>query len=64
MPTSHRTGVLIIRAWTEPGSSEPLRAQIRVSDDISTGTEETFTLVEAAEVDALVHTWLQAFLGA
>jgi len=61
---SHRTGVLIIRAWTEPGSSEPLRAQIRVSDDISTGTKPAFTLVEAAEVDELVHLWLQAFLAA
>jgi hypothetical protein len=61
--SSHRTGVLIIRAWTEPGSAQPLRAQIRVTDDISTGGERAFTLVEVTEVDALVRDWLQNFLS-
>jgi hypothetical protein len=61
--TSHRTGVLIIRAWTEPGSAKPLRAQIRVTDDIAVGGERAFTLVEATEVDALVSGWLKEFLS-
>jgi hypothetical protein len=61
--TSHRTGVLIIRAWTEPGSAQPLRAQIRMTDDISVGGERAVTVVEATEVDALVSGWLQEFLA-
>lgn len=56
---SHRTGLLIIRAWVEAGSTEPLRAHVRVADDISAGIDRTLTLVEADRVRELVDVWLQ-----
>ena len=52
------TGLLIIRAWVEPGSSEPLRAHIRVSTDVSAGIERTVTLARPADVCDLVQQWL------
>jgi len=56
------TGLLIIRAWTEPGSSAPLRAEVRLSTDISTGIERTVTLTRAEAVCATVQEWLADFL--
>ena len=61
---SHRTGLLIIRAWLEPGSTEPLRAQIRVTSDISTGIERTVALAESDTVMELVDEWLQGIVDA
>jgi hypothetical protein len=61
---SHRTGLLIIRAWVEPGSTDPLRAQIRVTNDISTGIERTVALAESDTVMELVDEWLQAVIAA
>jgi hypothetical protein len=61
---SHRTGLLIIRAWVEEGSADPLRAQVRVTGDISTGIEHTLTLVQPDTVGELVDTWLEGVLGA
>ncbi len=52
------TGLLIIRSWIEPGSSEPLRAHIRVSTDLSAGIERTVTLARTADVCAMVQEWL------
>lgn len=59
---SHRTGVLIIRAWIEEGSSEPLRARVRLTTDVSAGVERTLTLVRHEEVCAAVEDWLADFL--
>jgi hypothetical protein len=59
---SHRTGLLIIRAWTEVGSDEPLRAQIRITEDVSTGRARTLTLVDTGSVGDLVDAWLQGIL--
>lgn len=53
-----RTALLIIRAWIEDGSSEPLRAQICLTSDVSSGFERTLTLARADEVCATVHEWL------
>jgi hypothetical protein len=63
MPTPP-TGLLIIRAWVEAGSAEPLRAQIRVTKDISTGIEQSLTLVQTDAVGDLVEAWLHGILGA
>ncbi len=60
---SDRTGLLIIRAWIEQGSSEPLRAQMRLSTDISTGIERTLTLCREEDVCAAVQEWLCDILG-
>ena len=61
---NHRTGLLIIRAWVEEGSTEPLRAQVRVTGDISTGVGRTATFVQADTVGEVVDALLQGVLGA
>ena len=57
MPIS-RTGLLIIRAWIEEGSSEPLRAHIRLTTDVSSGFEDSMTLSQVPAVCEAVETWL------
>ena len=57
MPAS-RTGLLIIRAWIEDGSSEPLRAHIRLTTDVSSGFEDSMTLSQVPAVCEAVATWL------
>jgi hypothetical protein len=54
-----RTGLLIIRAWAEPGSSSPLRVQIRIATDVSLGVERSETIAEADAVVEVVRAWLQ-----
>lgn len=58
-----RTGLLIIRAWTEPGSSESLRAQVRLTTDVSAGFEPALTFARSEMVCATVQEWLASFLG-
>jgi hypothetical protein len=60
---SDRIGLLIIRAWTEEGSSEPLRAQIRISEDVTQGFSRTVTLSRPEAVSAEVREWLAQILG-
>ena len=63
MPTS-RTGLLIIQAWIEEGSSEPLRAHIRLTTDVSSGFEQTMTLSQVPVVCEVLETWLGNVLSA
>ena len=58
MPAS-RTGLLIIRAWIEEGSSQPLRAHIRLTTDVSSGFEQSLTLSQVPAVCEAVETWLR-----
>jgi hypothetical protein len=60
---TRRTGLLIIRAWVEDGSTERLRAQIRVTDDLATGIHRSITLVQPDTVGELVDTWLHGILS-
>ena len=53
-----RTGLLIIRAWAEPGSSSPLRIQIRLTTDVSLGVERSETVTDADTVAEIVRAWL------
>ena len=57
-----RTELVIIRAWIEEGSSEPLRAEVRVCTDVATGVERTLTTARADEVCAVVREWLDEML--
>ena len=57
--TKTRTGLLIIRAWAEPGSSSPLRVQIRLTTDVSLGVERSETVTEADAAIQIVKIWLQ-----
>ncbi len=56
-------GLLVIRAWVEPGSTEPLRAQVRVCTDVSAGEERTLMLARADAVGAAVQEWLAGMLS-
>jgi hypothetical protein len=62
--TRTRTALLIIRAWVEPGSSSPLRAQIRLTTDVARGLEYSLTLTQEAEVVEAVRAWLSEMLAA
>lgn len=52
------TGLVVIRAWTEPGSSRPLRAQMRVTGDVTAGFQRTVTLADIELVCDAVRDWL------
>lgn len=54
-----RTALMIIRVWSEEGSLEPLRANIRVTTDVSTGVQRTFTLAQPEAIKEAVDAWLQ-----
>ncbi len=58
-----RTSLLVIRAWIEDGSSEPLRAQIRLTSDVSSGFQRTLTLTREDAVCATVQEWLVEVLA-
>ena len=58
-----RTGQMIIRAWTEPGSTEPLRAEVRIVCDASAGVERRLTFCRADAVCATVREWLDGISG-
>ena len=56
-------GLLIIRAWIEEGSEERLRAEVRITNDVSIGIQRTLTLARAEEVRATVEAWLADVVG-
>jgi hypothetical protein len=58
-----RTGLLIIRAYTEAASTSPLRAEIRLTTDVSIGFERSVTLAQPDTVTAIVRSWLEDFLS-
>jgi len=53
-----RTGLLIIRAWAEPGSGQTLRAHVRLTSDVGKGFERTETFSDAGKVADAVAGWL------
>ena len=61
---SDRTALLIVRAWLERGSLDPLRARIRLTTDVSAGFEQELTLTDVKTVSLAVETWLQDVLAA
>jgi hypothetical protein len=52
------TGLLIIRAYLETESPAPLRAEIRLTSDVSAGIERALTLVDVDRVAEVVRSWL------
>jgi hypothetical protein len=62
--TAPVTGVLIIRAWVEQGSAQPLRARIRLTRDIASGVERSLALARADAVCREVRDWLDQMLAA
>ena len=61
--TRTRSGLLTIRAWVEPGSSSPLRAEIRHTTDVSGGFDRSLTVAQEEAVVAAVQAWLSAMLA-
>ncbi len=59
----HRSSLLIIRAWLEPGSTRPLRAHLRLSTDIAAGFDREVTLTDVDEVSSVVEGWLRDILA-
>jgi hypothetical protein len=53
-----RTGLMVIRAWIEKGSTKPLRAEVRRTSDVSTGFRAEATLTEPESVVAEVRAFL------
>jgi hypothetical protein len=58
-----RTGLLVVRVWLEEGSQQPLRAQIRLTTDVSTGFESAMTLAEVDATCQVVRDWLEQMLA-
>ncbi|MEA2973771.1 MAG: hypothetical protein QOG82_2229 [Actinomycetota bacterium] len=62
--SGERTGLLTIRVWMEEGSTEPLRAEVRISTDVSAGFERIVTFTRPEQVCATVAAWLAGMLSA
>lgn len=62
MRNSSGTALLTIRAWCEEGSQHPLRAEIRLADDVASGFRSTLTFVHAEEVVEAVRDFLDSVL--
>ena len=60
--STDNTGLLIIRAYVERGSSAPLRAEVRLTSDVSAGIEQTIILADADRVADVVRGWLDDIL--
>jgi hypothetical protein len=58
-----RIGLFLIRAWIEPESSSPLRAQIRRTTDVSQGFEQRWTVAEKEAVVVAVQAWISEMLA-
>jgi hypothetical protein len=58
-----RTGLLVIRVWLEEGSQRPLRAQVRLTTDVSAGFERAHTLTEVEATCGKVRDWLEQMLA-
>jgi hypothetical protein len=63
MCSRERTGVLVIRAWSEALPERSLRARITQTLDISTGTSVQTAAGTEEQILATVRTWLQEFTG-
>lgn len=56
------TALLTIRAWCEEGSQQPLRVELRFSDDVAFGFRSTSTFVHADDVTEAVRDFLDRVL--
>ena len=63
MDDPRRAGLLIIRTWREDGSDSPLRAEIRITDDVSSGSASSVTVAEMERALEIVRVFLQPWAG-
>jgi hypothetical protein len=52
-------GLLTIRTWSEEGSENPLRAQVRFTTDVSCGFQSAVTVAHADRVVEAVRAFLE-----
>ena len=57
------TGLMILRAWVEPGSHQPLRVRIRLTTDVSKDFQRTMTIRDVEAVCPIVEGWLMDILS-
>ncbi len=57
-----RTGLLIIRAWVEEESAEPLRIHLRSTTNIAAGLDPPMHLASGDRVAEIVRNWLAAIV--
>jgi hypothetical protein len=57
------TALLTIRAWREDGSEHPLRAEIRLTNDVASGFQRALTLADTARVLEAVRGFLDDLLS-
>ena len=53
------TALLVIRTWSEEGSDHPLRAQIRIATDVSSGFTSTVNVADPERVLEIVRAFLE-----
>jgi hypothetical protein len=56
--------LLTIRTWCEEGSSNPLRAEIRMTSDVSSGFQTAWTVAERGQVMNAVKAFLDDVFAA
>lgn len=57
--TRHQTGLMVLQVWTEEGSTEPLRVDVRQTYDVSRGFRRTLTVTDVDLVPAAVREFLE-----
>jgi hypothetical protein len=58
-----RTGVLVLRVWTEGRGSDDLRGRIIASLDVADQQRELVVVREAEEAEAFISEWLGRFVA-
>lgn len=59
MTQPRQTGLMVLRVWTEQGTTQPLRVDVRHTHDLSRGLHCTSTLTDVDVVLAAVRTFLE-----
>lgn len=57
--TRQQTGLMVLRVWTEEGSIEPLRVDVRQTFDLSRPFRDSLTLTDIELVLATVRTFVE-----
>jgi hypothetical protein len=58
MDETPMVALLTIRAWCEEGSSNPLRVEIRMTSDVSSGFQSVWAVAERGQVMDAVKAFL------
>ena len=60
----HDTGLMIIRAWVEPGESAQLCVELSLSKDVLAIATMRTMLTDAVSVAVVLQRWLAEVIGA